>query len=148
MAKHCAYSYAFDTSPYFSIYSSIQIGLESHPRASGVVVGSSISYGGWCRDVRRPQTPALCRGLQHQHRGHEGGDAPREVREDLDLASHRGSRRRLPPTQKLKTKMANPSFWSHLFHHFSAMNLPIPYIYHIILGKRRLNNTESVAFTI
>ena len=28
------------------------------------------------------------------------------------------------------------------------MNLPIPYMYHIIIGKRRINNTESVAFTI
>ena len=54
----------------------------------------------------------------------------------------------LQPTQKLKAKMANPSFLPHLFHHFSAMNLPIPFMCHIILGIRRLHNTESVAFTI
>ena len=87
---------------------------------------------------RGPATAPPAPAAQLREHCREGGRA----------AAARGTPRVLQPTQKLKANMANPSFLPHLFHHFSAMNLPIPFMYHIILGIRRLNNTESVAFTI
>ena len=101
---------------------------------------ASSSIRPWNRNDRGGSTsPALslCQGGLARGGPRRGRRCPGRVRARL-----------LQPTRKLKANTANPSFGSPLFHPFSGINLLTPFMYHIILGLRRLKNTESVAFPI